>query len=286
MGPSRALQTVTSGLGSWAATLYSVFRSAAPQWGQEGEVACGLSPGLCVCCGFSPVTAVSTGPSLPGFSPSPLGWVLLAQRGSRLAPPRSQRRAESHPRLLPLGLVAVSWVPAWCSGPAWYRVPPSASSQEAQGPILSPPSLPAPLPEAQAHASTFTFASSSRSEPSHRPVISSPPPSIAVASVRDWGQFIWTLARSRCSTDEPLLGRDTSPSLRPARTCGVNGGKGPVPAATTSGAWPGGPSPATGRVGAAPLGPQASSGGGGALSPPPRGQWLPSASGAPGTSGG
>lgn len=107
----------------------------------------------------------------------------------------------------------MSWVPAWFSGPAWYfeldtQLParplthqsPDVYLPGSSGPhALSPPALPSPLCQRRGLTPcTLTDSSST------------------VASVRDWVQVIWTLARSRCSINELLLGSDMSPSLRPA----------------------------------------------------------------------
>lgn len=116
----------------------------------------------------------------------------------------------------------------------------------------SEPALPAqpPPPEALAHTAhrTFTSAASSPlgSRPAH-PVISSLFP-LRVASVRDWVQFIWMPAHSRCSINE-LLGSDMSPSLRAAQDVWGEGREGPQPLGPppqgplgcSEGPWPGSP---------------------------------------------
>lgn len=143
LGPRQPLHTVCS----------------EPQWCQGREVARGLLPRLprllrVLSCDRS----AHRDPVSQAFHHHPLGEVLLAHRGFQLGPGHTAR-AEGHPHLLPLGLVAVSWVPAWFSGPAWYseldaQLPtrpwtyqsPAVHLPGSSGPrALSPPSLPSRL---------------------------------------------------------------------------------------------------------------------------------------------
>lgn len=155
--PSGPADKVTSGLGSWAATLCSVFGSAEPQWGQEGEVACGLPPGLLR---LSRVLSCDRSdpkrPSLPGFSPSSIGTGAFSPDG--FAPGHTVLRVtptSCHWDPLPCpgfqpgsqGLLgALSWTPTARQAPD--TPPPRKLRTPCSQPALPPQPL---LPEAQAH---------------------------------------------------------------------------------------------------------------------------------------